>query len=78
MSGEKSGTWPRATGMDSAFSPNVEVSVCTGFKILERALLFDRLPGRVTAVLWCRGGKITTGEKTLSQCHFVYHKSHID
>jgi len=60
MSGEKSGTWPQATGMaahagslrmDSGFSPNVEVAVSTGFKISERALLFDRLPDRVTAVL---------------------------
>lgn len=30
---------------DSGFSPNVEVSLCSGFKISERALLFVRLPG---------------------------------
>jgi hypothetical protein len=39
--------------VDNDFSPNVEVSLCPGFKISERALLFDGLPD--FARLSCEG-----------------------
>jgi hypothetical protein len=71
---------------ESGFSPNVQVSLCPGFKISDRALLLDGFPGfvadRVRAMeqRWNETdmGEQNYWEKTLSQCHFVYHISHMD